>query len=226
MSLPGRLFSHITIFEKSDFWPNYPFKGNTEDKKPMEFGDRYLKNTDYITLLGSHLSQSGKISDDLNTDFSSRFRSFIKFNPINVHHYLSSKRSSKRALYQVFFNFLNPSATTYRKILRTSIINWLKSTLGVRQSTPNLIVLRSNGHLARVHTEYACNLLARANERRPIINTNDVKCFTPLHQHTHRDTQKYSPISKSPLLGRWPPIFFRWCSILIHGTYIRQRKNL
>ena len=51
--------------------------------------------------------------------------------------------------------------------------------------------------------------------------------------NTHTESQRHtenSPISMtqrsiSPLLGRRPSSFFWWtCSILMHGTFIRQRK--
>ena len=125
--------------------------GNTEDKKPMEFGDRYLKNTDCITLLGSHLSQSGKIFDDLNTDFSSRFRSCIKF-----YNFLRSNRSAPLSVKFKVLKACVMSSLLYNcesfgnnipKDLENQYYKLIKSTLGVRQSTPNLIVLIESGLL-------------------------------------------------------------------------------
>ena len=125
--------------------------GNEADKKPIEFGSQYMKHTECITLLGSHLSQTGNLMDDLNSDFCSRFRSCIKF-----YNFL---RSNRRAPLSVKLEVLkacvvssvmhNSEAFGHKipKDLETQYYKLIKSTLGVRQSTPNLIVLIESGLL-------------------------------------------------------------------------------
>ena len=125
--------------------------GNTEDKKPIEFGSRYISHTESLTLLGSNLSQSGNLADDLNADFCSRFRSCIK--------YYNFLRSNRRAPLSVKLEVLracvvlsvlhNCEAFGYKtpKDLETQYYKLIKATLGVRQSTPNLIVLIESGLL-------------------------------------------------------------------------------
>ena len=125
--------------------------GNKEDKKPMEFGDRFIKNSEFIKLLGSHLSQKGNILDDLNFDFNSRFRSCIK--------YYNFLRSNRRAPLYVKFKVLKACVISsllhncesfgnkVPKDLENQYFKLIKSTLGVRQSTPNLILLIESGLL-------------------------------------------------------------------------------
>ena len=125
--------------------------GSKEDKKPIEFGSRYINHTECITLLGSHLSQSGNLSDDLNSDFCSRFRSCIK--------YYNFLRSNRRAPLSVKLEVLkacvvlsvlhNCEGFGYKtpKDLETQYYKMIRSTLGVRQSTPNLILLIESGLL-------------------------------------------------------------------------------
>ena len=125
--------------------------GNKKDKEPMEFGNRFINNTDSITLLGSHLSQSGNLMDDLNSDFCNRFRSCIK--------YFNFLRSNRRAPLSVKLEVLKACVVSsvlhncegfgYKipKDLETQYYKMIRSTLGVRQSTPNLILLVESGLL-------------------------------------------------------------------------------
>ena len=125
--------------------------GGKEDKEPINFGSRDIKHANHITLLGSHLSQTGSLTDDLNSDFSSRFKSCIK--------YYNFLRSNRRAPLSVKLEVLkacvvlsslhNCEAFGHKtpKDLETQYFKLIKSTLGVRQSTPNLLVLIETGLL-------------------------------------------------------------------------------
>ena len=121
--------------------------GNEADKKPIEFGSQYMKHTECITLLGSHLSQTGNLMDDLNSDFCSRFRSCIKFDNFlhsNRRAPLSVKLEVLKAC--VVSSVMHNSEAFGHKIskdLETQYYKLIKSTLGVRQSTPNLTVFGS-----------------------------------------------------------------------------------
>ena len=102
-----------------------------------------MKHTECITLLGSHLSQTGNLMDDLNSDFCSRFRSCIKF-----YNFL---RSNRRAPLSVKLEVLkaclvssvmhNSEAFGHKDAIGPWKTILQTNTLGVRQSNPNLIVL-------------------------------------------------------------------------------------
>ena len=126
--------------------------GTKNDKKPMEFGEnRTISHVQNVTLLGSHLSCSGKLTDDLNSDFCSRFRSCIK--------YYNFLRSNRLAPLSVKFTVLKAcvmlsllhNCETFSYSIPQDLENQyhklIKCTLGVRQSTPNLLVLIESGLL-------------------------------------------------------------------------------
>ena len=125
--------------------------GNKNDKKPMEFGEKTINHVEHITLLGSHLSCSGSLVEDLNLDFCSRFRSCIK--------YYNFLKSNRLAPLTVKFKvlkacvvssiFYNCETFSYKipKDLENQYYKLIKCTLQVRQSTPNLLVLIESGLL-------------------------------------------------------------------------------
>ena len=53
--------------------------GKDTDYSPLPTDLGYIINGKYLSLLGSHLSASGIIADDLKLHFDSRFKSCIKF---------------------------------------------------------------------------------------------------------------------------------------------------
>ena len=125
--------------------------GNKEDKAPIQFGSRYINHTEHLTLLGSHLSQTGNLVDDLNSDFCSRFKSCIKF-----YNFLRSNRRAplsvklkvlKACVVQSLLHNCETFSYQLPKDLENQYFKLIKTTLGVRQSTPNLIVLIESGLL-------------------------------------------------------------------------------
>ena len=125
-------------------WEFMVIKGSKEDKKPIDFGSRYINHTESITLLGSNLLQTGNLADDLHSDFCNRFKSCIK--------YYNFLRSNKRAPLSVKLEVLkacvvlsalhNCEAFGHKMPidLETEHFKLIKSTLGVGQSTPILLV--------------------------------------------------------------------------------------
>ena len=51
---------------------------NYIDTSPLPFGDSTLKDVNHITLLGSHISASGNIADDLDLHMEKRYSSCLK----------------------------------------------------------------------------------------------------------------------------------------------------
>ena len=53
--------------------------GDGNDREPFIIGADQIDNVPYLTLLGSHISQSGKLTDDLELHMSKRFIAVHKF---------------------------------------------------------------------------------------------------------------------------------------------------
>ena len=67
----------IPQFSKCEF---FTVNGvNDIDNVPLPFGDSFQKLVDKITILGSHISASGLLKDDLELHMTKRYPSCIKF---------------------------------------------------------------------------------------------------------------------------------------------------
>ena len=53
--------------------------GDEHDKQPLCFGSEKLANVPYLTLLGSHLCESGSLNDDLELHMTKRYVAVHKF---------------------------------------------------------------------------------------------------------------------------------------------------
>ena len=138
----------VPQYQKCEFIVIY---GRKCDKLPMEFGEKTINHAQSVTLLGSHLSCSGNLADDLNLDFCSRFRSCIK--------YYNFIRSNRLAPLSVKFKVLKAcvvSSLLYNcetfgyempKDLESEYYKLIKCSLNVRQNTPNLLTLIESGLL-------------------------------------------------------------------------------
>ena len=124
--------------------------GTKKDKEPLEFGDnRTINHVSDVGLLGNHLSCSGKLTDDLNLDFCDRFRNCIKyFNFLRSNRYAPLSVKFKVLKACVMGSLLSNSDSfgfDMPKDLENQYHKLIKCTLGVRQSTPNLLVLLESG---------------------------------------------------------------------------------
>ena len=125
--------------------------GSQSDKCPLPFGDDYLKDTDHLEILGSHIAGSGMLAEDLELHMKKRFMSCIKF--FNFCHEnklapVSVKLNTLRACvtYSLLYNCeaFGPTLpdkleTIYNKLIRTA--------LQVRTNTPALILYIESGLL-------------------------------------------------------------------------------
>ena len=125
--------------------------GSESDSCPLPFGDAYLKDTEHLEILGSHIAGSGCLGDDLELHMKKRFTSCIKF--FNFCHEnklapVSVKLKTLRAcvMHSLLFNCeaFGPSVpdkleTIYNKLIRTA--------LQVRTNTPALILYIESGLL-------------------------------------------------------------------------------
>ena len=125
--------------------------GTPTDNEPLPFGDDLLNNVNNLEILGSHVADSGLLSDDLDLHMTKRFPSCIKFfnfchenklAPVSVR--LNALRAcvTNSVLYncEAFGSRLpNKLETIYNKLIRTA--------LQVRTSTPALILYIESGLL-------------------------------------------------------------------------------
>ena len=125
--------------------------GSQADNDPLPFGDDYLKSTDHLEILGSHIDSSGNLADDLELHIKKRFPSCIKF--FNFCHEnklapLSVRLNALRAcvMHSILYNceafgpaLPNKLETIYNKLIRTA--------LQVRTNTPALILYIESGLL-------------------------------------------------------------------------------
>ena len=116
---------------------------------PTSCGD--ISNSDHLSLLGSHLSASGLITDDLKLHHKSRFKACIKFyNFLKANKIAPLSIKLKVLKSCVISNVLYNCETfgkTIPKELSKCYFSLIKSALGVRKSTPNDIVLIECGFL-------------------------------------------------------------------------------
>ena len=123
--------------------------GDENDRQPFIFGTDRIDNVSYLSLLGSHLSQSGKLEDDLELHMSKRF--------IAVHKFYNFVRANKLAPVAVKLKVLQACVASsllfncetfgskIPKQLEATYYALIKCCLGVRSNTPNKLVLIESG---------------------------------------------------------------------------------
>ena len=125
--------------------------GDSADNEPLPFGDALLENVEHLEILGSHISSSGLVDDDLELHMKKRFSSCIKFfnfchenrlAPVSVR--LKTLRACVMSSMLYNCEAFGPNTphkidTTYNKLIRTA--------LQVRNNTPALILFVESGLL-------------------------------------------------------------------------------
>ena len=125
--------------------------GSETDNDPLPFGDDFLKNTNHLEILGSHIDSSGDLAEDLGLHMKKRFPSCIKFFNFCHENKLAPVSVRLNALkacvtHSILFNCeaFGPALpdkleTIYNKLIRTA--------LQVRVNTPALILYVESGLL-------------------------------------------------------------------------------
>ena len=138
----------VPRYTKSEF---VAINGNTLDKEPIPFDEKNISHVEHLSLLGSHISCSGRLDDDLNLDYSNRFRSCIKFYNFLRSNKIAPLTIKLKVLKACVISSLlhNCETFSYRipKDLEKQYYKLIKCALQVRQSTPNLLVLIESGLL-------------------------------------------------------------------------------
>lgn len=125
--------------------------GTPTDNDPLPFGNDSLKNVEHLEILGSHITSSGRLADDLELHIKKRFPSCIKFFNFCHENKLAPLSVRLKALRVcVMSSVLNNCEafgprlpdkleTIYNKLIRTA--------LQVRTNTPALILYIESGLL-------------------------------------------------------------------------------
>ena len=123
--------------------------GNERDRSPLPFGNKMLTNSEYLTLLGSHLTQNGKIKEDIQLHVTKRYPSCTKFYNFLRSNKLAPLSIKIKVLESCVVSSLLHNCETfgdyYPKDLDKLYLNMIKVLLNVRPSTPNNIVLIESG---------------------------------------------------------------------------------
>ena len=149
--------NHISLqISKCEF---IVINGDDTDRQPFVFGNESIKNVPYITLLGSHLSQSGKLEDDLKQHMAKRY--------LAVHKFYNFIRANKLAPIVVKLKVPQACVTSsllyncetfgskIPKSLESVYYSLIKCCLGVRPNTPNKLVLLESG-LPTLESQIKC----------------------------------------------------------------------
>ena len=124
---------------------------NKTDKKPLPFGDSLLKHVEKLTLLGSHISVSGLLKDDLELHMAKRYSSCIKFYNFCRENKLAPISVKIKVLKACVINSLLYNCETFGnripKGLETTYHKLLRCTFNVRPNTPVLLLYIESGLL-------------------------------------------------------------------------------
>ena len=125
--------------------------GTDADRESIPFENSYLQHSPHLEILGSHITGSASIKEEMQLHMQKRHMSVIKF-----YNFIRSNRS---APLKVKLNILRSCVTgsilhhceafgdQIPKDLEASYMKMLKSCFNVRVSTPNHLVLIESGFL-------------------------------------------------------------------------------
>ena len=132
--------------------------GDNNDMLPLSFGDAFIDNCDSIPLLGSDLTQTGNIKDDMKLHIKKRYSSCIKFYNFLCSNKLAPLEVKLEILKPCVINSLLYNYETFSdwcpKDLENIYYNLIKATLQVRSSTPNAFDLIETGFLPLMAINY------------------------------------------------------------------------
>ena len=129
--------------------------GKEDDGQPLPTDLGPIANCVLLSLLGSHLSATGSISEDIQLHFDSRFKSCIKFYNFLIENKCAVLKS--RVLSNVLYN-CETFGSTLPADIEKCYHSLLKSCLGVRKNIPNEIVLIESGFIPLIAVVYGRQL--------------------------------------------------------------------
>ena len=125
--------------------------GNVDDKESLNISGMNISCKNNLTLLGSHISSSGNVNDDLRLHLQERFRACLKyFNFIKSNRYAPIFVKLKVLKACVMSNLLYNCETFGAELLpdfEKLYFKLIKVALGVRPNIPNELILIELGLL-------------------------------------------------------------------------------
>jgi hypothetical protein len=171
--------------------------GNGEDKQPLfvdsSHGNLYIEHTNDYVYLGAHFSCDGKISSCISTQVEKKAKQVVK-----LIIFLSINRDApflvkKKVFHAAFLTSILYSCESWFETpvdkLQIMFNSALKSLLGVRKTTPNILCLIECGYpplkfyVKEQQRRYFCKIFVRSHN----VDLDDPLIFA-LHLHTSART--------------------------------------
>ena len=138
----------IPQYKKCEF---IVINGDEKDTEPLPFGSKILKHVSHLETLGSHLSASGKLAEDLRLHMLARYKSCIKFYNFLKANKLAPLPVKLTVLEACVVNSLLYNCETFGPLipqdLEKTYIKLLRRSLNVRNNTPALTLYIEAGFL-------------------------------------------------------------------------------
>ena len=182
--------------------------GNASDTEALPLGDRLLSSVGHLDLLGSHLSASGKLADDLKLHMTVRYKSCIKYYNFLRANILAPMVVKLTVLKACVVNGLCYNCEAFGNRvpegLEKLFDKMLRRTLNVRNNIPALTLYIESGFLPiktvilarqwNFYERYRTNALSK-NTPRSILFKRLLDEPTDFLQHYSSITEKYSSVS-------------------------------
>ena len=166
----------IPQYKKCEF---VVINGNEKDTEPLPFGEKVLKHVPYLESLGSHLSASGKLADDLRLHMETRYKSCIKFYNFLRENRFAPLMIKIKVLKACVVNSLLYNCETFGNLipedLEKTYIKLLRRTLNVRVNTPALTLYIESGLLPIKALIYARQLKFFTRYRDKAMSTRTLR---------------------------------------------------
>ena len=124
--------------------------GDEKDREPLPFGSKVLKHVSHLETLGSHLSASGKLIEDLKLHKHARYKSCVKFYNFLKANKLAPLPVKLTVLEAAVVNSLLYNCETFGPLIPQDLektYNKLRRSLNVRNNTPALTLYIEAGFL-------------------------------------------------------------------------------
>ena len=192
------LNSIIPQYSKCEF---IAINGDDGDVEDLPFGNRLLNSVTHLNLLGSHLSATGTLAEDLKLHMQSRHKSCIKYFNFLRANRLAPLVVKIKVLKACVVNSLLYNCETFGncipKDLEKTYNKLLRSTFNVRTNTPSLTLYIESGFLPinALITARQLNFFTRYKSDL-VGNTPRVQLFNRLMREPTEYIQHYIDISE------------------------------
>ena len=174
--------------------------GDTADTEPIPFGEKVLNSASHLGLLGSHLTSTGLLADDMKLHMDARYKSCIKYFNFLRANQLAPLFIKVKVLKACVVNSLLTNCETFGhcipKELEKTYNKLVRRTLNVRSNTPSLLLYIESGILP-IKALITARQLKFFNRYRSQLtgNTCRVKLFQRLLGEPTKYLQHYIDIS-------------------------------